>query len=403
MRVLLVTDVPPSDYFSGTLLTKQLCEFLPQGSIACFVALDPALNYIKKDHKPNWIPTEYIAKPRETALQILPRRIRFLYGYLNELYNCYVNTGRIVKSIVNFGKMKHVDRIWCILQGQTMIRLALPIKNALNVSLHTQVWDDPSWWLQSNGVDRFSSRRIMETYKKVIRNSDYFGAASFVMADMYKEEYGVAAVPLVASINSQWYTSNKNSYEDKIYIGIAGQLYSAFEWQILLRSLAKVNWRINNKRVIIRYLGYQINFDPSDPEVKAVNIEFCGYRSQEETIKIMSECDVLYCPYPFSQDFKKISLTSFPSKLTTYLAAGKPVLFHGPGYASPSLFLQNNNAGLLCPSLDCKDVIDSLNKLINDKNLSENLIKNGKIAFQNNLSLDNLRSNFFEFLKIKES
>ena len=73
-------------------------------------------------------------------------------------------------------------------------------------------------------------------------------------------------------------------------------------------------------------------------------IEKLGYLPQDKTIRHLSECDILYCPYFFDEKRKEISKTGFPSKLSTCLAAGKPVFYHGPDYGSPSIFLKKHDA-----------------------------------------------------------
>ena len=57
--------------------------------------------------------------------------------------------------------------------------------------------------------------------------------------------------------------------------------------------------------------------------------------------------DLLYCPYWFDPGFERPCRLSFPSKLSTYLKTGVPVLFHGPEYASPRIFLEQNDAAYI--------------------------------------------------------
>jgi glycosyltransferase involved in cell wall biosynthesis len=127
-------------------------------------------------------------------------------------------------------------------------------------------------------------------------------------------------------------------------------------------------------------------------------VEFLGWHSQEETIQLLSEADVLYCPYWFDSAFEEESRLSFPSKLTTYLAAGRPVLFHGPAYASPAVFLKERGAGECCFSLDTDSIIASLTKLANDEAFYKETTFNGTNAFMECLTMLVLQKNFLEFL-----
>jgi UDP-N-acetylglucosamine:LPS N-acetylglucosamine transferase len=93
-----------------------------------------------------------------------------------------------------------------------------------------------------------------------------------------------------------------------------------------------------------------------------------------------------------------VARTRIPCKLAAYFAAGRPVLFHGPKYASPAKFIEENNAGICCYSLESEKILEKLTLLAGDKELYAKLAKNGKIAFQKYLTLDILKSALASFL-----
>ena len=119
--------------------------------------------------------------------------------------------------------------------------------------------------------------------------------------------------------------------------------------------------------------------------------------------KLLSEADLLYCPYWFDPVFETEARLSFASKLTTYFAAGRPVLFHGPDYAAPAAFLKENDAGFICNSNNQPRIIDALNTLAADEELCFRLASNARLAFDKHLTLDTLRSKFAEFLGVDEN
>jgi hypothetical protein len=397
MKVLLLTDVPPNSRFSGSLLTEQLCSFLPQGSVACFTVLDPVLGILSPSPKLDWLPIEFARKPRERALRIPAGKLGSLSAFLLESFNAHIKTRAIIKKAVRFGKLHGVDRIWCILQGQTMIRMALPVARQLDKPLFTQVWDHPSWWIMANGIDRISGSSILKTFDNVIANSTAFGAASFSMAEQYHKKFGIASVPLIAGLDSTYGRPAKSlSSSGKLLIGLAGQVYAAAEWEALLASLESSDWMLGGREVTIRYLGYSPTMGHGHRKLR---LELLGYRSQYETVSLLSECDILYCPYPLSPEFEIVSRTSFPSKLTTYLAAGRPVFFHGPDYASPAEFLRQHGAGVLCHTLHPSEILASLSQLVSEPKLYEACCKNGSKAFRDCLSTDSLKAYFLRFLQ----
>lgn len=397
MKVLLLTDVPPCTGFSGALLTLHLCRLLPPGTLACFCASNPDLDRFEKSADLA-IPYRRVHKPRELGDGHSERRFRSIRTFLRERRLCRKAIPPLTESVIAFGREQQVDRLWCILQGQTMIRLALPVASSLGVPLLSQIWDHPSWWLDAHGVDPWTSRRVLRLYEETLRGSTRLGAASVVMADEYHHRCGVPAFPLIGSIAAAAVLPPASTPPDPtvVRIGLAGQIYSRREWNALLAGLASQNWQLNGRPVTIRYLGREHEVQGS--AIPQDNLELMGYRSQAETLRLMAECDLLYCPYFFDEDRREIARTSFPSKLTTYLAAGRPVFFHGPEDAAPAVFLREHDAGAFCHSL-CPDVItDGLNHLLGDGERCRQLATHGHATVLQHLTYDALAASFGQFL-----
>jgi hypothetical protein len=373
MKILLLTDMPPCKNFTAGLVLDQLCRFLTEGSIACFTVVNPVINArISSDL--DWIPTSYYAKPRENAFRVLPRLLRNFSSFILEGYNSLLKTKPIASKAISFGRDFGADVVWCILEGQTMTRLARPVSRGLRVPLLTHIWDPPSWWLRDNMVNGLSASLVLKEFGKVMRSSAGCAAASWAMAKEYNKQYGTRTVPIIPSIDKKFAlppAKGIHSNNDLI-IGIAGQIYASAEWDALIDSLASTDWKICGRDVTIRLVGRNINLRASGK----IRFEFLGWRSQDETIQLLSEADVLYCPYWFDSAFEMEARLSFPSKLTTYLASGRPVFFHGPPYASPARFLEEHGAGACCYSLEPNEILKRFEQLVTDVNLYSEITEN---------------------------
>lgn len=399
-RFLLLTDIPPCSNFTAGLVLRQLCRFLPEDSLVCFNVLNKDLDP-ELDPSLNWIPISTVHKPNEAKLRRLPGRLGAFEAYLAEMYTEKVSVAKIARRVAEFGRANKVDAIWCVVQGQTMIRLANKVKELLDVPLLTEVWDPPAWWLRANKVDGWSQSRILQDFERAMSRSTRMAAASWAMADEYNRRYDCNAAPLIPSLDAALARPPAQSLTDSdtLTIGMAGQLYSSNEWETLLLALNSADWKIGNRKVRVKVLGRSLSISTG----ARVNVEFLGWRDQEETIDLLSKMDVLYCAYWFDETFKEEASLSFPSKLTTYLAAGRPVFFHGPTYASPAKFLTENDAGVQCNSLDSAEVLKVLNNLVGDQKLYEKATANGTIAFHKHLTLTTMRQQFARFLDIDQS
>ena len=396
-KILLLTDIPPCKNLTAGLVLDQLCRFLPKESVVCFSVVNPSIE-AKISSDLDWIPIEYCKKPMENSGQMFPRPLGQISSLSINAYHSLVTINALTKKIVEFGRKHRVDAVWCVLQGQTMIRLALPVAEGLGVSLFTQVWDPPYWWLRENKVDALSSKLVLKEFSRVLRGSAACAAASWAMAEQYRAEFKTRALPVIPSLDANLALRPATEIHEgnELIIGLAGQIYSVQEWHSLIAALDSVNWEIAGRKVKIRLLGRYANLYANGK----MHIEFLGWTSQVDTIKLMSEADILYCPYWFDPVFESEARLSFPSKLTTYLAAGRPVLFHGPAYASPGRFLQDNKAGICCNSLEKNDIIKALQLLASDQNLYSTLTRNGSSAFDKHLTLVSMKAQFYEFLDI---
>jgi glycosyltransferase involved in cell wall biosynthesis len=405
LKILLITDVPPSKAFSGALFTDRLCNFLGKDTLAAYIVVNPVLKDTPVSPDSAWIPMEYCTKPNESGIFTAFRKYGFFFiilsqllTFLKETYVSLFRIPRIVSRIAIFGKKHKVDRVWCILQGQTMIRIALKSAKKIGVPLYTQVWDPPQWWLKENSIDRITTNKILKLYAKTLKESRKMAAASINMTKIYMEKYEANTVPVIPSLNpAAIITPVIENNKEHIIIALAGQIYALDAWNSLLEAMDSVDWNIKGKKVKIRIMSYYL---PNISGHSARNIEFLGYRGQNESIRLLSESDILYLPYWFDVNYDDVVRLSFPSKLTSYLAAGKPVLCHAPDYSSPADFISENNAGFVCSSMDKSEILKSIDLIDNSHDLVKDYTENGRIALKKILSDENLKQRFAEFLEI---
>jgi glycosyltransferase involved in cell wall biosynthesis len=400
LKIVLLSDLPPCKNYTAGLVLDQLCRFLPRGSIACFCVSAPELE-AKTSSDLDWIPTEYRNRPLE-AISLF-KRYPLVHGLLNLGLHNYnrIAVRRLVSQAIKYARNFGADTLWCPLQGETQIRLALPVAQSLRITLLVQIYDHPTWILRGNSTPSFLQAQILKMFSKVVTNCRACATASWPMAKEYNEQFHVKTVSFLPSLHRGLAVdpAEKINSGQELVIGLAGQMYATKEWEALLRALDMVGWRISNRNVRIRLLGRWPRLTSTTP----LRLEWLGWHTQQNTIRLLSETDILYCPYWFDSVFETEARLSFPSKLTTYFAAGRPVLFHGPQYAAPAVFLKDNDAGLICDSNDESKILKALNTLVSDERMYHRLTCNGRAAFDKYLTLENLRTSFAQFLQVEEN
>lgn len=399
MKILLLSDIPPCENLTAGLVLSAMVRFIPKNEICFYIVSNPSVE-IKLNPEFANIPMKIETKPNENW-SFLPQRRVFkkassLVSYVSEIILEKTVIERKIEDAIAFGKEQKVDRVWAVLQGQTTIRMAKAVADGLGVPLHSHVWDPFSWWASAHCLDGKTTRKVQAKFDEAIATSQYVGTASEPMAELFKNEFGAKAVPVIAShsetLSKQPLPSIDNN--DSLIIGMAGQFYASAEWECLLKALTLSNWQVSGRSVKLIVLGPQK--PPGD--YCSSNVKYLGWKSQVDASLILSHCDVLYCPYPFDVKLEEVSKYSFPSKLVLYLAAGKPIIFHGPSYSSPNRYIEENQCGVCASSLLPSAIYNEIEKLVNDKSLYNKATNNAQHSFLKDFTLESLRKNVSTFL-----
>lgn len=396
-KTLLLTDLPPSSNLTAGLVTAQMCRFIPPGDLVIVCVQNVHLTpqpFPDLAH----IPIKTIAKPNENQrreLKGIP--IGRLGAACIETVKRSILPSRLSKQAVEFGRQHGVSSVWAVLQGQTMVRMAHRVATALDVPLRSHVWDPLGWWLDAHGVDPMNRFLDLKMYDKILQGSVTCATASPAMAEAFRNKYGVQAWPVIASLDRNLAKRPTPALRNtnEIAIAMVGQFYASAEWHQFVRALTFADWRVGDRKVVLRTFGHQ----PPPSEIPKENLEFMGWKSQAELIGTLSEtCDIAYCPYPFSADMEDVAKLSFPSKVPTYLAAGRPILFHGPSYSSPAKYLTANGAGVVVRDIYPSAVFDGLLHLVEDKDRYHNAALAAQKAFLDDFTLETMRDNVLRFL-----
>ena len=174
-----------------------------------------------------------------------------------------------------------------------------------------------------------------------------------------------------------------------IRIVFAGSIYAKKEWNCLVESLITTNFIINNKQVELICIGRLPRFGIK----KDSRINFLGYLPNSEVLNILAECDIGYVPYWFDKSKSNVVQTSFPGKVSSYLASDLKILFHGPRNSSVVRFLEKHKVGESTLALDISSVKKAIILLDVSQYEASDLL-NAKFS----LGLENMKASFKEFM-----
>jgi glycosyltransferase involved in cell wall biosynthesis len=216
------------------------------------------------------------------------------------------------------------------------------------------------------------------------------------MADCYQKAYGVRAVSFIPCLKKEFAypPAEKIHSNSELVFVMAGQLYAIDEWNAFIDALELLRWEIYGKAVSIILLGSHAYLEL--PEWASCHVVKTGWRSQEDVLAICNNADFLYCPYWFSHDYEQEARLGFPAKLTTYMASGRPIIFHGPRYSSPARFIESHHAGFICDTINVNDICNILKKIVSNTAEYAPIARNATTAFYKNMTTEVLHKKFID-------
>ena len=396
-RLLIVSPVAPVPEGVGGVYLRDLCLMYPADRLA--FAVLPGIG------AGAW--PEPLAQAPRTMLDAVPERGFDRWGRQVQqstrgLFDRYVDRRplpRLIEHVADFASRTQPDLLWIPLAGPTMINVAAALHRRLGVPMITTVWDPPDYALPHYwGIRGTALGRIMARFSDAIRASVRCAVASAEMGETYERRYGTPCVPMIHGLpESEWIApTGMRSPNEPFVIGYAGSLYARREWDALIAALAAAQWRVGGRAAIVRVLAAGLDMRVTGP----AHIEFLGWHSTADAVRILASCDVCYVPYWFDDAFRPGVELSFPNKVSLYLAAGRPILYHGPERATPTRFLERWPVGIACHSLDAPDITRALRVAASDADFHDRAAAAIPRVLREELGLHVFRQRFADFVGV---
>lgn len=181
----------------------------------------------------------------------------------------------------------------------------------------------------------------------------------------------------------------KEARKDSISVYFGGLLH--VDYYELFENFAKaleLFAKEQNKSVTLILRGTQKLSFLNESSFK---IEYRPFSINTEELRLeMNEAEILYLPMKYNdKDFYKYS---FSTKMIGYLGASGNIFYHGPADSAAAIFLEKNKCGVICDSLDPKQILPAINETLKDFSYS----LNAKKVASEDYKLANMQDRFFE-------
>ncbi len=391
---LLVTSTRPGVGTVGEIFLSAVCKLFSRGELYCVAGvsvydipvLDPDLDWLEINSFK--LPGEFHWQyEEETPLKKLLRKFRHV-----ELLRADLSSH--VEELITTIKRKKIELLLLVLNSPSMILIADAILKHSDIPSVAIVWDPIQSITEQRKMDRLSQAKLEERFDAVIGKVKACGVASPGMKE-YLAKKGVPTKVLINPVNP--YTSFKDKTKDKLIISFAGSIYAHKEFKALLKALNKYDWKIKDRAVELRIFSHFCDL-AIPASGRRVNVSFKGHLREHELLEELASSHVAYLPYWFDKEYANAVKICFPNKLATYVAAGCPILYHGPAESTPASFLARFHVGKSVHNVDADNLAEALGSLVDDQKFLAEYPSQRASAISQELSPDIFRSRFLELV-----
>jgi hypothetical protein len=254
---------------------------------------------------------------------------------------------------------------WVIAHGASL-RMASGLVD-VGLPTHVTVHDDPAW-----GYALMTRRYLplapllARDLGRTLRAASSVDVVSAAMAETYKRRYGVTSTIIHRGLAGPVQPAPAYDRRKGLSIAVLGSTYGFSELSILAQALAIAQQRLGVPATLTVIGGVdEAGVRKLCPS--GVELEITGHIDEPQGISRLRESFVAYLSYPFRRRGRMLRTTSFPTKLSTYVLAARPLLLHMPAESSVAFLGERSPYATLWASTDPADGADVLERLWRDQ------------------------------------
>jgi len=344
--ILLIAASPPGGIGVGQLFMRSLLLHAPaQFVIAALLGRQEPTYQVPSDL--GIAATVTLQRRFEPAFRPWSNRLSHLAAAMAVRARLEPQVRRLLDPLTQFAQRQGATALFVVLECPTTMLLAAPLADRLGLPLVTLVWDTPEHILGQLGHLGPSRAHIKRGFDRALVRSHGVAVMSEAMRERYASEYGARCVILHQPIEPNWLPPHIQDERagGALVIGFAGSDTARPEMLMLLSTLDRMQWQLQGRQVILRVFGLRFVCEGRVPR----RIDYRGYLPEiADVVQGLSDCDLLFLPQPFAAEAESFTRYSFPTKLTTYLAARRPILLFAPKHSALASFFEHNEVPLLC-------------------------------------------------------
>jgi glycosyltransferase involved in cell wall biosynthesis len=180
-------------------------------------------------------------------------------------------------------------------------------------------------------------------------------------------------------------------------------LYTGSVWPMHIDALELAASAVS----LLRKKGVRIRLDVatrprcwSDYKVRLepLEVNYLGFLDSVACSDELRRGDLLLVAVSFENWLRPFARGSFQTKMTDYMAAGKPILCCGPEASICGNFLERNHCGYFWKSADPVGLSTFLNQIMADRSGSEERARTGRALLERDFSMEKMQRELYDCL-----
>ena len=281
------------------------------------------------------------------------------------------------QKVLGFCRKHQHKELLAVLETPQTILIADWIGRNSNLKIHTLVWDHPEHIVASFGHLGWTRRRLLSVFYRCLKRS----ASIITVADSlrtYLQQHNpeVNCTSIRSPVLDRLPVAGSQKRNSSSFvIGMAGSVTAPEEFERLQCALDDCKWMVGGKKIVLRLFGFRFVLSAKSRR----NVQYHGFLpTTSDVIESLAECDACFLPQPFDKSRQLVAEYSFPTKLSTYLAACRPVIVYAPKDASIPVFLRTKSDSpmndLVITEAESGALLKALERLATDETFYESQV-----------------------------
>jgi hypothetical protein len=314
--LLLVTDYPASAGGGGAVILRSLLREPADRDAVVWASPSPATDAHRQDVT--------LVPSSGAVAKLLGRRSVAADSLL---------AGRLADDIEAVARARGARAIWIVMHGP-LVHVAARLLERTRRPVHLTVHDDPAF-----GVALMSRRYaalaplIELDFARALRAARSIDVICDNMAERYRRRYGVGSVVVHRGLWREVAARPALADDSHLDVGVMGNTYGYSQLPLLAQAVERVA-RAIGKRPRVTVVGAGLGARLAAEFQGRVEVDVPGHMDEAHAAERLARCFALYLNYPFSRRAAVLRQTSFPTKLSSYLLAARPLLMHAPSDSS---------------------------------------------------------------------